>query len=324
MRVLYLIQTFDNLRQIQRLVATILASDPNGHVIVSHNSDGFVITDDDLGSPGRVDVLNVPGGNRVDFYQVDGYLKALALARRKRLAYDWVINLTGQCYPLRPLDGFGEHLAAGGVDAYVLCREVFAETNRLWPLEEARARYDYRYHWRLTRHELPRWAHVASSVVREIVNRTQPWVRMDTAYALQIGLRHAGPYLPPGWRLHGGFYFMAVNRRAAEKLLDFPDQHPDVMEHFRLMNLSSEVYAHTILANDPTIRLRDEVPLYVDYSNSPRGRPRALTLADVETLGDSGYFFARKFVLQDGEEEVFDALDRLVLNKPAPKGRQAA
>lgn len=323
MRVLYLIQTFDNLPQIQRLVATILASDPNGHVIVSHNCDGFVLGADALAGQDRVDVMNMPGGNRVDFFQVEGYLKALALARRHATAYDWVVNLTGQCYPVRPLGGFGEHLAAGGADAYILCREVFAETGRLWPLEEAHARYNYRYHWRLTRHELPRWAHLVTSVVREIVNRTQPWVRMDTAYALQIGLRHAKPYLPEGWRLHGGFYFMAISRRAADKLLDFSLERPDVMRHFRLMNLSSEVYAHTVLANDPTIRLRDEVPLYVDYSHSPRGRPRVLTVADIESLEHSGYYFARKFVLQD-DDEVFNALDRRVLQPAAAGARLAA
>jgi hypothetical protein len=321
-RVLYVIQTFDERPQIQRLISTILASDPVAYVVICHNCDRFRISDADIGEPQRVSVLNQPGGSRVDFYQVDTYLQALALMQRKGIEYDWVMNLTGQCYPVRPLADFGETLTRRGADAYLLCHKVFAAQGGLWPLKEAQARYLYRYRWRLTRDELPKPAHRVTSVVREAINRAQPWVRLDTSYALQIGLRHKGQFLPEGWDLFGGFYFMSIARKAATRLLEFADSHPQAMKHFRLMNIPSEVFAQTVLANQPDLRLSQTVPLYVEYGESRRGRPRVLSSADVEAIREQGYFFARKFDRRV-DPQVFDRLDEYVL-APRPANEMAA
>lgn len=316
MGVLYVIQTFDDEARIRRLVGTILGSDPRGHVVVSHNSDGFEVDEESLGAPSRVDVVNRPGGNRVDFYQVDGYLDALSLARRRGFDFDWVVNLTGQCYPVRPLAGFADALARGAADAYLFHRPVEPADGGLWPVAEAQGRYGYRYRWRLSRHPPPAAARLALAAIREVVNRSQRWICLDTTYGLQVGVRAPADFLPVGWRLHGGFHFMALGRLAADRLLAFCADRPDVVARFRQMNLPSEVFAHTVLANQPDLRLSQDVPLYVDYSRAPGGRPRVLTSSDVDTLVASGYFFARKFDLRV-DAQVLERLDEVVLAQPA-------
>jgi hypothetical protein len=322
---LYVIQTFDGLAQIQRLVRTVLASDPTGRVVISHNCDRFRISHDHFEDPRRVAVINMPKGNRVDFYQVEAYLAALDLAEARGFAYDWVINITGQCYPVRPLGELKQHLNEGSVDGYLFHGPVYLEHGALWPPSEAHARYDYHYLLRLTRHELPRAAHAFCSVVRELVNRSQRIVRIDTSYALQIGLRHRGNALPEGWQLYGGFYFMALSRRAAQRLRDFSQTNQRVVDHFRLLNLPSEVYAHTVLANDSTMRLSQRIPIFIDYADSKRGRPRVLSLQDVISLDSSPhpYYFARKFVLES-DPSVFDWLDQRVLAPPLTQSQSLA
>jgi Core-2/I-Branching enzyme len=324
-RVLYIIQTFDWLAQIQRLVKTILTSDPRGYVVICHNSDRFSVSDDDIGEPLRARVINQPGGNRVDFYMVDTYLQALSLAIREGFDFDWVMNLTGQCYPLRSLANFGAELTRRGADAFLLHRKVLQEREDLWGIwekREAQSRYSYRYKWRLTRDELPRLPRMAMRVVREGVNRIQPWVRLDTSYALQIGLRNKQPFLPEGWDLFGGIWYMTLGRKAASHLLNFAQSHPDAMEHFREMNIPSEVFAHTILANQPDLKLSQHMMLYVDFSQAVRGRPRVLTSADIEALRRADHFFARKFDPR-ADTLVFDRLDEYVLRTGFEQRRAA-
>jgi hypothetical protein len=312
--VLYLIQTFDGLSQIKRLVTTVLASDPKGRIIISHNSDKFNIAVDDFDEHERISVMNLPGGNRVNFYQADGMLKAIAFAEKNSINFSWVVNITGQCYPIQPLNTLKENLELSGFDAHIFHGEVFGKKPFLWPEEEALARYAYRYHWRLTLHELSKFQHFFWSALREIVNRTQKLFRIDTAYALQIGKRHSDSFLPEGWCLYGGFIFMALGRRAALRLLDFSENNTVEMWHFRQMIMPTEVFAHTVLANQPDINIGHDVPVYVHYDNNKRGRPRVLTTADLATLyTKKHYYFARKFDAKV-DSFVFDELDKHLFN----------
>lgn len=315
MKVLYLIQTFKNLPQIVRLVRTIRQSDPSGVVLISHNREAFKLETTAFAGLSDVHIINISGGSRIDFSLPASYLAALEQAHELGIHFDWVINLTGQCYPVRPLREFVSLLERAQVDAFIDHRQVFDEQGRgggIWPYEEAHGRYHYQYHWRLTRRALP-W--VWGKVLRALLivpHKIQPWVRIDTSYALQIGLRDRSSIVSPAFPLFGGSYYMTLSRRAADYLREFTRSHPQIRAHFSRMNVPSEVYAHTILANNPELALSGKQHLFIDVAHNKRGLPCTLEVNDLDRIAASGAFFARKFDPAI-DSAVLDRLDQQVL-----------
>lgn len=317
-QILYLIQTFKDLPQILRLVQVIRRSDPSGIVLISHNRETFVLKETAFEGLDNVYVMNVDGGSRIDFSLPNAYLAALEHIRQLGIYFDWVINLTGQCYPARPLKELVSLLEYAEVDAFIDYHRVFDEQGQgggIWPYSEAHSRYHYQYHWRLTRKE-PAWIwRKLLGGVRVVLHKVQPWVRMDTSYALQIGLRDRSDIIGSAFSLFGGSYYMTLSRRAADYLCDFTRSHPEIRLHFSRMNTPSEVYPHTVLANNSALKLSGHQHFFFDVSGK-RGRPAILTLADLDKITASGAFFARKFDPKI-DSAVLDRLDQRVLEGAA-------
>jgi hypothetical protein len=315
MRVLYLIQTFKNLPQIVRLVQTIRQSDPSGMVLISHNQAAFVLDASAFEGLANVHVINIPSGSRLDFSLPASYVAALERARELGIWFDWVINLTGQCYPVRPLQEFLTELEQAQVDAFIDHRRVFDEQGRsrgIWPYEEAHGRYHYQYYWRLTRSTPARVWRKVLGAVRVVLHKIQPWVRLDTSYALQVGLLDRSGIVGTAFPLFGGSYYMTLSRRAADYLCEFTRSHPEIALHFSRMNVPSEVYPHTVLANNPDLTLSGKQHFFIDVAHNKRGMPFILTMKDLDRITASGAFFARKFDPAI-DSAVLDCLDQRVL-----------
>lgn len=315
MKVLYLIQTYKNLSQIIRLVQTIRQSDPSGVILVSHNQESFVLETSAFDGLTDVHIMNVPGGNRFDFSPPTSYFAALERAQELGIYFDWVINVTGQSYPVRPLREFVALLEQTQVDAFIDHHLVFDKNGRgggIWPYYEAHSRYHYQYYWRFTKNE-PAWIwRQVLGVLRIALHKIQPWVRIDTSYALQIGLRDRSGIIGEAFPLFGGSYYMTLSYRAAKYLCQFTRTHPEIVKHFSRMNTPSEVYPHTVLANNPDLKLSGKHHLFIDVTNAKRGRSAVLQVKDLERIAASGAFFAHKFD-PEIDKTVFDYLDQKVL-----------
>ncbi len=318
MIVLYIVQTFKNLTQIRRLVRVIQESDPSGVVIITHNSQAFPLSPTDFPGFSKLYVMNRERGSRLDFSLVQAYLDALDYAHDQGINFDWVINLTGQCYPARPLRELVTLLAATDVDGFIDHRQIFDDDGKgggIWPYYEAHNRYHYLYPWRLTSSE-PAWLwRQVFGLVRVALHGIQPWLRLDTSYALQIGWLDTSGIVGKDFPLFGGLWFMTLSRRAADYLSQFSQSHPKIKAHFSLMNIPSEVYPHTVLANNPDLKLSGHQHFFLDSSLSKRGRPLILGMEDLERIQASGMFFARKFD-PSVDSEVLDRLDERVLGSP--------
>lgn len=317
MKVLYLIQTFKDLPQIVRLVQVIRQSDPSGVVLISHNQESFVLDSATFEGLTDVHILNVNGGSRITFSLPAAYLAALDRARELGITFDWVINLTGQCYPVRPLKKFVSLLESAGVDGFIDHHRVFDEQGRggIWPYEEAHSRYHYQYYLRFTTQEPAMVWRKLLGAVRVVLHKIQPWVRLDTSYGLQIGLRDRSHLIGPSFPLYGGSYYMTLSRRAADYLCNFTQTHPEIKTHFSRMNVPSEVYPHTVLANNASLKLINEQHFFFDVNGRKRGRPHILGVKDLDRITASNAFFARKFDRML-DSKVLDCLDQRVLDNP--------
>jgi hypothetical protein len=329
LRVLYLIQTYKDEQQIRRLVFAIRASDPDAVVMITHNCTGFVLEDSTFDGAGDVHVINRQGGSRIDFSLPSAYLAALDRAQALGIDYDWIVNLTGQGYPARPLGELRQVLQRARVDGFVdhhpLRLDRQGEYDGIWPSAEAFGRYGFQYHWRLTGHEPPMILRKALGAVRLVVNRAQPWIWLDTSYALQVGVRDRSGVIGPHFPLYGGSYYMTLTRRAAEHLRHFARSQPAITAHLSRMNVPSEVFAHTVLANNAGLVLRNEQHFFFDVLTGKRGRPAVLTADRYDEIVASGKFFARK-VERGVSSELLDRLDQRLLgrSRAAPPSRGAS
>lgn len=281
--IVYFIQAHRDAQQVLNLVNVLLSS-PRAFVIVSYDSA--------LPEALRLDRTNylarASAGKirRGDFSPLDEYLAALRWLRDTGVAYDWLVNLCGQCLPVQPMSTVSREIAECGFDAVMHHFPMFSATSE-WSEKESADRTGYRYR-RLADRPLTTAEHAAVKGLR-LVNAVQPWVRIHTGYGLLLGLRAPRP---AGLVLHGGIYFKYLSRACGEYLLDFCARQPAIMDWFRHSLVPDEIFTQTILLNAP-FRISGERKMFVRFTGASGGHPKTLELADLDDA--AGFHFARKF-----------------------------
>jgi hypothetical protein len=219
---------------------------------------------------------------------------------------DWLIVLSGQDYPARPLSQLGEHLAAAGADAFL---EVAAIGDGRVPSgrRDAGAElYRYRYAVGPPAALLPSrcvaWLLRASGRQRFVSVQRNP--RTDR---LLIGYRSPGSPFSRAFPPVKGRTWFAVNRRAIERILSFVGAHPGYVRHYRRTFFSSESFFHTILLNDPRLRIH-QTDLHYEQWGAHDPSPETLGPEDLPEIRRSGAFFVRKVDATSGP--LLDLLDR--------------
>lgn len=305
MRVCYQVHTHRHPAQINRLVRTLLASSPECVVVVNHDRRGPELDEAALARLGDVH-LQVTDGGYGDWSHVRRYLEVADLLDARGIGYDWMANLTGQDYPVKPLPTAEAQLAAADVDGFILTFPV--ETPAApWPPGRAQSRYWYRY--RRLRGLSPRSMRALRPV--QVANRVQPWVRVNVSFGLSVGVRTRAPF-GPGLVCHGGSFWCTLARSAVERVREFARQRPDVVAHYHGTLAPDESFIHTVLANTPGIRLSPDCLRYFDFSRSRFNHPRTLDESDVAPAAASGAHFARKWDYER-TPAAYDMLDELVL-----------
>jgi len=181
--VVYFLQTHTKPAQIARLVRVITEGSPDAIVLISHDKAGSALDVGCLRALGNVHVFLERGGYG-DFSHIDRYLAAVDWLDANGIDYDWLENLTGQDYPLRPIAEIEDALAAADTDGFLQYSPVFPERvpsdadpgtpgYTLVRAVDAATRYDYR-HWRLGRPTLAK-RHVMRPLM--VLNFVQPWIR---------------------------------------------------------------------------------------------------------------------------------------------------
>lgn len=312
MKTVYLIQTHKNLAQISRLVRRITRDSPEAQVRIVHHTAQFAIDPATFADLPRVQVTHVRQAHRGDFSLVRPCLEVIDTLLEQGDGFDWLVFLSGQCYPARPLASFEELLARGEFDAYMQFFDAFEDSpENLWGLREARHRYLYQYH-RLRRAELPATLRKLLSVPRRIVNNTQPFVQLDTSYGALVGLRATSPF-SERFRCFGGSHFKALSRASASYLSEFTRRHPEIVNYFSKTILPEESLVQTVLANNAALRLHNKCLCYVDWRGGRLGHPRTLGVQHYRDIAASGAFFARKFDMRY-DTRILDVLDRRAAN----------
>lgn len=296
--VCYALQTHAHPEQIARLVKTLLTGDPTSVVHISHDRGGCDLPASVTGHPSVHVSLDVGGRGR--FHNVERWLGAARFLRANR-PVDYVVTLTGQDYPVRPLGELHTALRESG-DGLMEHFPVLRPGGN-WPVREGRARYLYSWH------ELGRLSPAAKDRLRPLLalNFVQPLVRVNIAYdSLRVATRARRPF-GDGWECWGGSFFTNLSWRAVEHVLETTHRR-EVMRWAARSLLIEEAFFQTILVNAARFTFVNSSGRYYDFSGARHGSPATLSAADIPAALASGEFFARKWD-PSAEPELYDQLD---------------
>lgn len=289
MRVAYLVTAYRDLTHLERLCDALRREDP----------DALVLVQFDRGSPLAAQAATLDQWVRFTDGPIswgDGsYVRAVVESLRALLdePWDWVVVLSGQDYPVRPLEALHAELEQGGHSAYALISGCLPGDAP--PPEALITRYRYRYWW--THRPWPR-------VLRALARRSSPVVAALSRGRLvvQPRPRGAGPGL--GVRRRATIFsasrpccmgtdYVAMSRRSAEGVLDILDREPDVLDYFATTFVPSEALFASMVRWVDRATVANRSLHFMHFRG--RANPRQVSEEDLGELWQRGVFFARKF-----------------------------
>ena len=290
--VVFLVASHTRPAQLARLAGRLLGDSERARVVVHHDPTGAPLERARLAHP-RLTFVPDPAPVRWgDFSQVAMFLRGARHALATT-SFDWLVTLSGQDYPLRPVGELEAFLGETERDGFIEGAPVAVPPlgRRLTGRGDEFARR-YLYRWRAVR-AAPPWPRRLRRELpdgRLLVARPRVRLPFDAAF-----------------RCHRGADWFTLSRRAVAAAVAAADARPDLVAHYRATVLPTESFVQTLLHNDRSLDLSP------DYARFTRWRPGAahpevLTSADLDALRASPAFFARKF---DAEVDpaVLDALD---------------
>ncbi len=310
-RFCYHIQSHRSPDQLTRLVHAVKRYSPDSIVHISHDVNGAPLDLSELRTLRDVTVQYHEGGYG-DFSHVDRYMAAVDWLNGEGVQVDWLVNITGQDYPIRPLDQAEAELVASGADGFMEYWDAFGPESH-WPQRRVRSRYHFQH--RRLRGLSPR----AKKLLRPVqaVNRIQPLMRVHVSYGLVVGRRARTPF-GPDLRLHGGSAFSSLTWPVVAYLREYFDRRPDVVDYFRHCLSPVEAVFQTIVCSADRFNLVPDCKRYFDFRNSTFNHPKSLTADDLPRALASGAHFARKFDYERNPE-LLDVLDAHLAAAATPR-----
>ena len=311
MKILYLIQSHKNPKQIYRLVRTLKKSSPNSFVLISHDINGCYLDTIPLQDLPEVEVIKGLGG-RGDFSIIQGYLDALDWLFSHNVQFDWLFNLSGQDYPTQPLTKVEKFLSETKYDGFIRYCNVLSDSGQNpWGSREGRDRYLYQY-WRSNGY-LSRWQKALVKLPRMTVNNIQNLVRINSSYGLMLGLHSNSFPFNSHFICYAGSYFHIISRRCVEYLYEFCKQNNRLIVYYKKTFIPDESFIQSVLVNSGLFNFCNNNKRYYNWSNSSNGSPRTFTAIDYSKIVNSNSFFARKFDTQQ-DSKIIDMLEARVIN----------
>jgi hypothetical protein len=283
-RVAYFVQTHRAPKQVYRLLAALRRGSPEAVLVVGHDATAPSLDERTLARLGAWAFRPHDRPRRGYWSLFAPYPAAVELLDREGVGYDWLVYLSGQDYPVRPLADSEAHLAASELDGYLTWIDA-AEPSPEGRRRQGRLRYDYRY-------RDVGWPGPALRLVRALNGVQHRW-HLHLTYGPRLGRRaprtSSGPRLPVCW----GSQWTTLRRSCAERVAEAA--RGELAERFAATVCPDEAFAQTVLVNDPRFRLANDNLRFVDVGGSRDGRPRVLRLADGPAISAGAYAFARKF-----------------------------
>jgi hypothetical protein len=226
-------------------------------------------------------------------------LKAFRLLREEDEP-DWYVLLSGSDYPVRKANEVVEDLSGAHYDLYMDHRAIRLGRNR----PRGKSKFGFgRTSWVALAYDrycaipfhmpFPTRALLAGKLE---IQRRCFYIRNSQLVSL---LRPDRPS-----RVYGGGFWIQANRRAMNRLLDFPDL-AKLVKYFGARPVPEESLFHTVLCNEPDLKICDDHKRYEDWTGGG-SHPKWLDVSDLPKIVESGAHFARKFRTDGAVQVVID------------------
>lgn len=298
-RVAYFVQSHQCPRQVERLLGALRRGSPDALLVVGHCPDGEPLDAAVLAGLGALHFSHRRRCHRGYWSLLEPYFDAVELLSKQSIDYQWLVYLSGQDYPVRPLAELEAELAGTDYDGYLTWRHVDARSDD-GRKRQGRVRYLYRYF------ELPGWEALLRFV--RPLNRLQNAFNVHLTYGPRLGIRARFPGAVSGRTPFVGSQWTTLRRCCAEQVAASARSGGAEVAHFERTVCPDEAFAQTALVNDGGFHLANDNLRFVDFAGSRDGHARVLTCADCQTLVAGNYYFARKFDL-DVDAAALDWLD---------------
>lgn len=295
MKIAYVVLSHQHPEQVLRLARTLRTGSPSCTLVIHHDDRRVGLDEAALSALGGVERVLPPTPVAWGWTsQLDALLRCLRHAL-ERAEFEWLVVLSGQDYPIRPLPESERELMEGEFDAYLEGFVVEPPTWSRGAADEFARRYFYRY----------RTVPPPGRVLRRAVSAARPLLTLrELPWGTVLGRRCAGPGVP----VRRGADWLTLSRRAAELVVGAP---PALVRHYRHALMPTESFPHTVLYAEPSLRLSGDPRRFSAWTPGSR-HPAVLGVADLDAMLASGTPFARKFD-PSVDARVLDELDRVVL-----------
>jgi hypothetical protein len=298
----YLIQSHTAPAQVLRLATTIRRSSPDSHVLIVHDARSCPLDPAPFERIPGVEVLvrreRVARGELSVLSPLFAGLEHLLGSRRP---FDWLVYLSGQDYPTRPLAEFEAALAATPHDGFLTWWDVTDPGSPgPWRPRQARTRFFGQYR------RLPDWTLRPLRAVR-FLGKVTP-LRFHLHYGPFVGWQPRVTPFDRGMRCYAGWQWWTLSRPAVEYLWSALTENGELVRWLRRVMLPCESLVQSVLLNSGRFDLHPDNRRFVDFAGSRDGRPRTLGVADLPAITSGAYDFARKFD-PERDSEVLDRLD---------------
>ncbi|MCW4018929.1 MAG: beta-1,6-N-acetylglucosaminyltransferase [Candidatus Bathyarchaeota archaeon] len=201
--------------------------------------------------------------------------------------YDYFIDLSGECYPIKPI-------------------------------HEIKAAFDSSGHGYMEFFKLPyeRWT---GNGGLDRVNHRYSLIKIGwSPYPRIIHFRRLRNKIPRNLTPFGGSIWFCLPKNLVKYVVDFVDANQDVRDFFTKSFAPDEMFFQTILMNSPyQSMIVNDHRRYIDWTEGNR-HPKTLTIDDFKALLSSDKLFARKFNLSV-DKRILRKIDEMIhgyVNKP--------
>lgn len=300
-RVIYFVASHTNPDQVARLISRLRRDSPTSFVLVHHDESQSHLAPERFADDAHVAVI--PSALEVEwggFSQVEMVLRGIETLIASKREFDWLVLLSGQDYPIRPIADFESDLARLGDGAI-----AYEEQTRL--LDR------YRLSWyRLPRRFENRFTNALFSRLSRL-NERQPFVRFVSGrVGCRLGVRPFRSPFAGSLQPYKGTTWWTLSRRCVEYVREFVRDNPSFVDWYRHRTLMpDESFFQTILFNAGSFRLRNDDGRYVRWDPPDAASPVTLRTEDLAALLRSGKYFGRKFD-ERVDAAVLDRLDAIL------------
>lgn len=238
----------------------------------------------------------------------------------KNLEFDWVILLSCQDYPIKPLASLEQFISSTHSDA-LLAATPIGQLKSRGDRRDRRRRYLYQYRPAVEAPEVgllpnPRrqWIREHSGLLVDIFNNVQPCLKIykfPDNMPWRVGRRAL--HTPFTWKepCWFGSHWLSLSYRAVNYIVSYVQERPDHVSYWRNTIIPEESATPTLVCNAPGLRVDPTELHYVRWSDPHGGHPDIFETKDLPELLSAPGYFARKFDMFR-DSRILDELDDML------------